>query len=237
MAVIRESQAETPGSAQSPNGATGEQPPIDPDFNLIVGAPDLTALMKKTQSRNAKEYTTKVASGFKMFWVGSLHAGQYADAAAMLWHGPGAATAIGDLCDENERAAKIVDFITAPNSPILACALTIIPLLGQLARNHEQELQDIPRQWSLGRKARAARKAAKKEQPRTTWFTMRIMGHKIEVARPRFRPRILKGFLAGVRSQSQEPSALAARVFTDPDVQKALAKMGIMVRPADTPDE
>lgn len=213
--------------------ATETGHPDLPDFDIIVGAPDLTALIKRPQSAAAKEYTKKIGAAFKTVTIGALQAGNFPDAATVLWHGPGVATALGTLCDENDRVGQAIDMLTSPSNPWSAFVLASLPMISQLFRNHEKELQDIPRRWNMGKQARAARKQAKqdaiKPEPR---FHIRVGRRKIPV---RFNLRIpfVKTFVGGVRSQTQEPNVIAARVFMDPGVQRALEKLGVQFRVAD----
>lgn len=222
MAVIDEEYDE-PGSAEY------ERPERDlPDFDVIIGAPDLTTLIKRPLTATGREYRDKAASGLRAVMIGSIETGNFADAAAILWHGPGAATAIGGLCAESEWAAKAVDLVTSPSSPLSTCLLALIPLLSQIGRNHEDELRDIPSRFNLSRKARAQRKLAKSEQPKSKpRFTIKIWRWQIPVRLDFGAPG--RTFLAGVRSQTQNPVGLAQHVFTDPDVVKQLEKLGILI--------
>jgi hypothetical protein len=207
-----------------------------PDFELILGAPDFTSLVKRRKTNRSREYERKAASALKTVALGSIQAGNFPDAAAVLWHGPGAATAIGDLADADDRARAAIDMLTSPNSPWLVFAMTVTPLIAQILRNHEKEVREVPAKLNLSRKARAERKAAKtaaETAPPT--FTLRLLGRKIPV-RLKFRPRFASAFFTGIRSQSHHPDQLTAQVFTDPELLAALDKMGIQLRQK-APDE
>jgi len=199
-----------------------------PNFNIIIGAPDLTTLIKRPLNRTGREYRDRAASGLRAVMVGSIQTGNFSDAAAILWHGPGAATAIGALCADSPKAAKIVDYITTPSNPLSACILALLPLLGQIGRNHEDELRELPSKWRMGKTARAARKAEKSEQKKQPpRFTIKIWRWKIPV---RMQLKFPSAFISGIRSQTHHPGSLAMRVFTDPDVVKSLEAMGIIIQ-------
>jgi hypothetical protein len=199
-----------------------------PDFDIIIGAPDLTSLIKKPLNAKGREYRDKAASGLRAVMVGSLQTGNFADAAAVLWHGPGAATAIGGLCAENEWAARAIDMVTTPSSPLATFLLTVMPLLSQLGRNHEEQLRELPSRWAMGKKARAERKQAKAQQPKSKpLFTLHLWRWRVPVRLNLSAP--IRTFVGGVRSQTHEPTQLATRVFTDPGVITQLDKLGIQI--------
>jgi hypothetical protein len=199
-----------------------------PDFDIIVGAPDLGALLHRTPTRRAREYRNRVASLLRVGMIGSLNTGNFADAAAFLWYGPGASTAVGNLADNYNSIAKGIDIITSPGSPIAECITTLLPLASQLARNHEQALAELPGRFSMGKQARAARKQAKAERAQDEPpVTMKVGRWRIPV---RWKVRSPIRFVKPViRAQSMEPNLIAARVFTDPHVQKKLAEMGVVI--------
>lgn len=239
MALIRERETE-PGD-DAPDDGYGPQDdgygdiPQLPDFDIIIGAPDFTTLIKRPQSANAKDYTKKIGSALKAVAIGSIQAHNFPDAATILWHGPGAATALGTLCDEEERVAKMVDMLTSPSNPWTACALAMMPLVSQLVRNHEKEIQQLPSRWRMGREARQARREAKQDQPKApARFHIRIGKRTIPI-RVKAHIPFVSTFIAGARGQTQEPNVIAAKVFMDPNVLKSLEKLGIVFRQA--PDE
>jgi hypothetical protein len=209
-------------------GENGTRPDGSPDIGVIIGAPDLTQLVKRRQTANAKKYRDQVAGMFKMGVIGTIQTGNFPDAATLLWHGPNAATAIGNLCDSNTRIAMAVDMITSPSSPIAETFLALLPLLSQLGRNHEQQLTALPSRFKMGKEARAVRKQARAAQDTPPDLTLKIGRRSIPI-RWKFRPRISRWFSAGIRSQTMEPNLMAANVFTDPAVQRELAKLGINI--------
>jgi hypothetical protein len=207
----------------------GERPGDLPDFDIILGAPDFTELIKRPQTKEAREYRDKVASGLKMYFLGSIATGNFPDAATTLWYGPGAATAMGDLAASNIYIAKGVDIITSPSSPVAQAIMVLMPYLSQLARNHEKQLAEIPSRFNMGKQARQQRKAAKAEAPEEPPLTLKVGKRRIPI-RWRFRPKFLRYFTAGVMSQTKEPNLMAATVFMDPKVQRQLEKMGIIIQ-------
>lgn len=239
MGIIRDSARIGPDDDTSPAPETpsenGSGADGSPDFSIIVGAPDLTQLVKRRQTANARKYRDQVAGMMKMGVIGSIQTGNFPDAATLLWHGPNAATAIGNLCDSNNHIAMAVDMITSPSSPVAETVLALLPLVSQLARNHEKQLAEIPSRLNLGKQARAARKAARTETEQPAPLTLKIGKRRIPI-RWRFnRPAFTRFLSAGVMSQTQEPNLMAANVFTDPSVQRALASLGInIVQPGES---
>lgn len=202
------------------------------DWSSIFDAPDFTNLVRPAQSRKAKEYSDKVKSVLKSGMVGAINLGDFPDAAAILSFGPAFADASGQLADADKNAAKMIDVITAPGNPYVMFVMTGIPLIAQLFRNHEQAIMQLPetrRQARLRRKAETD--ARKTEKPR---FTIRVLGREYPI---RFRTPKISKVLAGLSASTRDPNMLTASVFTDQRVIKALAKQGIILRPADeSPD-
>jgi uncharacterized protein (DUF58 family) len=105
--------------------------------------------------------------------------------------------------------------------------LATIPLVSQFMRNHETQLEQVPEARAQAkRQRRAMRQARKAEEPR---FTIKFLRWSLPV---HWHPKKIKwrSVFAGFRSQTLEPEALTVDVFSDPDVLKALEKMGIMIR-------
>lgn len=206
----------------------------EPDYQALFDAPDFTALLRPASSRVAKEYTQKTNSVLKALLVGSLNAGDFPDAAAILRHGPGFAAATGQLADASDRAKALIDMATSPASPATMFVMTAIPLIGQIIRNHEAQIAQIP---ETRRQRRAMRKAvvqAKAErEPR---FTIKMFGRQWPVYTSFKMPKWSKVF-AGFRTQTQEPDMLAMQVFTDPKVIDALRKMGVNLVSHEPPAE
>jgi len=240
VAIIRERV--TPGPNADSESSTpsdedfsdsGQRPDGRPDFSIIIGAPDLAELIKRPSTRRSREYRDKVGSLLRIATVGSLQTGNFPDAATLLWYGPSAATALGNLCDSNKTCAYAVDMLTTPSSPLAECLVTLLPLASQLIRNHESQLADVPTRFNWSREARAARKQARAAaNGQAPTFTIRAFGKKIPVRWHSPFPRMAKNLLGGLRSQTREPNHLAASVFTDPKVIQELRKMGVNIQTA-----
>jgi len=205
--------------AEYPNG---HEPA--PDWTAIFGAPDYTTLVRPTTSRKAKEYETNTNSILKALLIASLNAGDFADAAAILHHGPGFSVATGQLAASSDKAAKIIDMVTAPASPVMMWVLASVGFASQLIRNHEPQLRQVP---GAVRQSRAERKAMRqqgvpKKEPR---FTIKLGRIQIPV---RFSIPVNRLF-APFRTQTKPPEVLASMVFGDEDLIKALEKTGILL--------
>lgn len=209
--------------------------PVDddsPDYGYLFEAPNYADFIKSPTSGTAKEYEKKTAALLKSWFWSSIHSQQMPDAATILERGPSFSVATGKLAASNEKVAKMLDIITAPESPAVLFVVAAIPFVAQIFRNHEPELAQVPATF---RERRAARKARKQQGvsadvPREPLFTIRILGRKIPVG-AKFNIRLGFRFLSGpARSQTTHPGVLVHRVFSDSRVQKALEKEGIVFR-------
>lgn len=202
------------------------------DFRLILNAPDFASFIKRTKNPRVREYEKRTASALKAVALGAMQANNFPDAAAVLWYGPAIATATGHLADTSERARNLLDVITAPNSPWVALAISAMPLIAQLGRNHEPALEQLPKRFAMGRKARAARKEARAVQAEQSQtpprFTIRFGKRRIPV-RFQFSPwRIMT---AGIKAQTVDPTVVTSRVFTDPALLDELRRLGFNIQP------
>lgn len=211
----------------SANGAGGQE---FTDFRLILNAPDFATFVKKTKNTRVREYEKRTASMLKALAMGAIQAEDFPDAATVLWYGPSIATAAGYVADTSPRARAILDMVTAPNSPWVALMMSVIPMVAQVARNHEAELADVPQRFNMSRKARAQRKTARAQaNDRKPTFTIRI-GKRIN--RPvylSFNPARL--FSAGIKAQTVDPVVVTSRVFTDPALLSEMRRMGFNIKP------
>jgi hypothetical protein len=200
-----------------------------PTWEDLFAAPSYTQLIKPAQSRNAKEYQDKVYACLKAVMAGAINAGDLPDAAAILAYGPAFGSAAGQFADNSEWAARTIDMLTTPGNPAVMFLMTAIPLIGQLARNHEAELKAAPGAIKQGRaERRAQREAQGQRQPR---FTIRIFKKHIPVYWSPKPSRLFGMF----RSQTQDPKELTIAVFSDPNVQRALQKQGFRLVKTDAP--
>jgi len=223
----RDMTADPEAGAPPPYSGNGQPEDDTPTWQAIFSAPNYADLIKTRSTAKSREYRDKANSVLKAFLIGSINAGDYPDAAAILRHGPAFSNATGSLADSSDRAAAIIDMITSPANPVAMFVLTAVPLMAQIFRNHEKQLERVPEARRQAKRQRKAMRAARKsEEPR---FTIKLFRWNIPV---RWHPKRVdvRKLFAGFRSQTLEPMALAEDVFTDHDVIKALEKMGILVR-------
>jgi hypothetical protein len=217
-----ETGPEFPEDNSTPNGTAPED--SEPDWSDLFNAPDYTTFIKPSQSRVATAYRKRANSLLKAGFITSLNAGQYHDAAAFLEHGPAFAAATGQLADHDAKVRGIIDMLTTPTNPYGMFVLTTIPLIAQLFRNHEQEVRQVPATWRERRAMRKATRLAEDTQPPR--FTLKILGRTIPV-RFRVRVKIVGALFKGFRTQTVDPDQLTRKVFSDPDLLKAMERAGI----------
>lgn len=94
------------------------------------------------ESARARSYRKKVSRGLGHLWRPLLQdPNTINDAATILNYGPDFARAVGDLADRDIRARKVIDFVTdGADNPYINVAVTLVPLVAQLMRNHEDKL-------------------------------------------------------------------------------------------------
>lgn len=167
---------------------------IDPD------APDADLAKGPTRARNAVAYENKV-KGILGFVATALlpHEGTGADAAAIYQYGANFSKTWGDVAAKNKEVARVIDALTTQtDSPYLSAAMASLPLVLQVVRNHEPELQPVPR------------------------------GIKIPGTKKTFRIPFKVGLKLGrLRGYTHDPDALYDAVMSDPKIQAQLAKRGI----------
>jgi hypothetical protein len=214
----------------NPGGSNGDSPPEDSasySYDALFAAPDYSVLIKGRRSAGAREYETKVKSVMKSLAIGSLRNGQFADSATFFRFGPGLSAATGDVCAVNDRAKKIVDMATAPDNPYVALGMVALPMIAQLFRNHEKQLEVIP---ELRKEARQRRKQRRQEEDKRRTATVHIpfMRREIKVRIGlRFNP--FRGSRLAFTASTKPPQDLIQQVFSDEKLQAALAKQGIEV--------
>ena len=216
---------------EHPNGTI----PVDPEPNWedIFDAPDFTSLVKPASSRKAKAYETRVNSALKAGVIGCINAGDFVDAAAILYHGPQFAAASGQYAATDERAERTLNMLTSPSSPALLFLMTAAPLIGQLIRNHEDQVKEVPQTLRERRMRRKADKTASETQPPR--FTMKLGKFRVPV---RFNVKVrFSSLFNAVKTPTRDPRSLAEHVFSDPDLIAALQKQGIRPRAQSTPPE
>jgi hypothetical protein len=202
------------------------------DFSTLFNAPSYSEFIKTAPNSKARSYERRVQSMMKAGMVMSLNNHQWPDAATFLKHGPGFAKAAGNLAAEDARAAAIVDMLTAPESPYLMFFMVAIPMISQLARNHQP---DIQKAGTTFKERRAERKQLRLSGAKTRPVSPPVTVHlfKREFKLPiRFRLKLpsIKNVFKAFLSPTQYPNEIAQEVFNDPSVIKALHKMGIYPR-------
>jgi hypothetical protein len=207
------------------------------DYSRLFEAPNYADFVKvNAPNSKAKGYELRTASILKVGLVGAINAQNYPDAATLLKYGPGFSQAAGNLAATDARAAALIDMVTAPDSPYLMFAAIAVPMISQLFRNHQEEIVEA---GLTVRERRKARKQAKlsgvKDQapPITVHLGKRRikLPIRVRVKLPKFS-NMFKAFL----TPTQHPQQVAAEVFNDPAVIKALHKMGIHPKAPDGPE-
>lgn len=231
---LHESASTVNGSGPSIDDDEREDDELAPesDYSYLFDAPSYSEFIKLKPNSRAKTYERKTASMMKAGLVMSLNSHQYPDAATFLKHGPGFATAAGNLAAEDPRAAKIIDMLTAPDSPYVMFALAAMPLFSQLVRNHERDVKTAATTW---REKRAERKQAKisgyKPTKQASPITVRLFKREFKLPiRLRFKLPSFKHMFGAFMTPTQYPDEITQEVFSDPSVVKALHKMGIYPR-------
>lgn len=218
------------------NGAAppDDDEPLDKqhDYSTLFDAPSYSDFIKTQPNSKAKSYERRVQSMVKAGMIASLNNENYPDAATFLKHGPGFAKAAGNLAAEDAHAAHIIEMLTAPDSPYIMFVMVGIPLVAQLFRNHQSDFEQA---GSTFRARRAQKKQAQLSGVKLSSSKPPITVHifKREFKLPiRFRVRFpnIKNMFKGFLAPTQNPQAIAAEVFSDPAVVKALHKMGLFPR-------
>jgi hypothetical protein len=230
-------------SSDSDVSANGYAPPIDDDepeidddhagsqydFSELFNAPSYSEFIKIKPNSTAQTYERRVQSMMKAGLVMSLNSQEYPDAATFLKHGPGFATAAGNLAAVDARAKQVIDILTAPDSPYVMFLLAAMPMISQLARNHQPEIKQA---GASMKERRAERKRLKvtgqSSRPVASPITVRIFKREFKIP-IRFRVRLpkLQNIFKAFLTPTQHPVDITREVFQDPAVIKALNKMGI----------
>jgi hypothetical protein len=228
------------GTDEHPNGDgtefEDERGRERPDYSDLFGAPDFASFIKKPVSQRSRQYERKVQSFMKAGVVGAINMQDFPDAAAFLKYGPAFARASGELADSNAKTREMIDMLAAPSSPVAMFLAAGIPLLAQLWRNHEPQVQQISQNVKT---TRAQRRAAKKAGVKFARPGMREVGNvkifgkriPIKVRLPKIRVSVFGKML---HARAQHPQVLVHEVFADPKVIKALRDLGVFPEAPDT---
>jgi hypothetical protein len=201
----------------------------------LLEAPDYGTMVRGKRTAKSKKYEAKAQSLLKASALGALKHGDLPDAAAIFKYGPTIARGAGDLASENERAAKAVDLLCAPDSPVVGLTIAGLALASQLYRNNQQNIEKVKEQRRLTRAERKALKDSGQLPQREKPFKkITINGPfklKFNIAIPTKFSGVTKMFTAGTKN----PRALCEEVFEDQDLLKALEGYGFKIVPQDAP--
>lgn len=212
------------------NGYPDEPPEEEDGISAIFGAADYTTLVKPKNTAISRKYRNDTYSILKSLMIGAIKTDNMADAATIVYHGPSFGIAVGQLADADEKARRVIDFLTSPSNPYITFALTSMTLVSQLVRNHEQAISEIPAKIKLNRRQRKAMKSVASEQK--PQFTAHLFGRDIPI---RYVPRIkFKAIFSALKTQTHKPDDMVETIFGDPKLLKALEDQGIiLVRKSD----
>lgn len=185
------------------NGAFTPEEPLDFDGAAPDIEPDLLN-PKHSRPRGAVGYEKK-ANDLLQFAI-ALTAGRsatVADSAALILHGKKVSYALGDAAAEDPRIAAAIDFMSGGTSnPYIALATAVMPLMAQLARNHEPLLEPAPRKIRIP-------------------FTKRGFNLPIKFG-------IRLGFL---KAMTDDPQDVYNYIYNQPQIVDKLTKLGVNVAP------
>lgn len=159
------------------------------------------------RTHRAREYESKVEGLLNLAMRACVgKPATVADGAAIIAHGPALASKAGDLADADARVRRALDLITSgTDNPYLALAFAAMPLLAQVARNHETSAE-------VTGSRRVEFRIPFTKGKRTLGFNLRF----------RLRNPIL-------RSMTIEPTHFLSSVFGNPEIGPELAKQGVDV--------
>lgn len=226
---------DTPPPVDDREDPLTEDPLADiPGYDAIFGAPDYAEIVGKKQTGKSRTYERKVQSMEKAIVLGALKRNNFPDAAAILKNGPAFARAVGDAAAANDKVAGYVDMFTAPDNPMFVLAITAIGLFGQLARNHQEQIEQVRDGAKVGwKRRREMRKSGVKlvqerEPIATSTFKLPFRKQPVTI-KWRLKVPFVGVFTRGIFGASIEPKVLTHTVFSDPNVIVALEKQGIII--------
>jgi hypothetical protein len=213
-----------------PDDGTGSET-FTANYDALINAPDYSTIIKGSRTATAREYETKVKSVLKSGAIGALRRGNLPDSAAIFRHGPAFAAAVGDLAEVSEQTRRMVDLATAPENPYVMLLIAGIPLVAQLFRNHQPEIQEVARSRRAMRKYRKEHPeefihAEQREDKRRNVEIRLPLGRRITF-RLGLKINPFKGIRFAFRTQTREPAELVTMVFSDKKLVAALKKQGI----------
>jgi hypothetical protein len=195
----------------------------------LLEAPDYGTMVRGKRTAKSKRYEAKTQSVLKATALGALKHGDLPDAAAIFKYGPTIARSAGDLASENERAAKAVDLLCAPDSAVVGLTIAGLALVSQLYRNNQQNIEKVKEQRRLTRAERKSlRESGQLPQREKPFKKITINGPfklKFNIAIPTRIGKVGKLFTAGTKN----PRQLCEEVFEDADLLKALEGYGFKI--------
>lgn len=179
------------------------------DSEFISGndaqSPDADFVEEVKESARAKRYRLKTRHGINFLISGLVQSpGTVPDAAALLYHGPEISKAVGNLADKDDRVRKAIDFLTEDtiDNPYALTVIAFAPLAIQMLRNHEPRSVNVAKPLQI----------------------------KIPLTKRYLKiPFRIRFSFKWTRNVSYEPAYLTEHIFSNPNVQAALAKRGIRV--------
>lgn len=178
---------------------------------------DATIGESPKKSVRHRQYEKKVrkllAAGFRYT---AANENTVSDAAAIIIHGPDFADSAGALADKDERFRRGIDMLTdGSENPYLAFAIAAVPFAMQIYRNHEKDLQPSV----IAERVKQNRAERKERAPKE---------YKIPFTNKRLQIKFRFQFPA-MQVLTNEPTALADYVFSNPNVQQMIHKQDIKV--------
>lgn len=163
--------------------------------------PDSDFISRPSRPRGAKTYEKKVTSILNVALRSTINNEKSRpDAAAIIMYGPHLSEKAGDLAAQDKRVARAIDWLTeGTENPYAAVFAAAAPLILQVIRNHEPQLEVKPRGLKIP-------------------FTKgkRFLNFKFGVKLGRLRPI------------TNDPDAMTNHVFTNPDIIRKLVEQGIL---------
>jgi len=199
------------------------------DYSELFEAPDFSTWIKKPVSQRSRMYEKRVQSAMKSAAIGAINLQDYPDAATFLKYGPAFARATGEFADSNKKARDIIDMLTAPDSPAIMFVAAAIPIVAQLFRNHEPQVQqaasNVKQTWSQRRAQKKSGVYVPKKNTRE--FTINL--GKIRIPLKVRIPKLVKLTYLGraLHARATHPQNIVNEVFGDPKVIRALRDLGV----------
>jgi hypothetical protein len=210
-------------------------PAGDDDADWVPGktlleAPDYGTMVRGKRTAKSKKYEAKTQSVLKAGALSALKHGDLPDAAAVFKYGPSIARGAGDLASDNENAAKVIDLVCAPDSPVVGLTIAALALASQLYRNNQQNIEKVKETRKTTRAQRKVLRETGQLPPKQRAKRIQINGPfrlKFNIIIPTALPKIGKIFAAGTKN----PRQLCEEVFEDQDLLKALEGYGFRIVP------